>query len=78
MLEKCLYLEYTFRMENKKNQNWIKIIEKYDEDFKFSDYTPQELEELIDCFKNANEQFKEKYFAFYDDIKSHTRKKQDW
>ena len=65
-------------MDKKERTNWIRIIEEYDEDFKISDYSPEELDELIDRFKSSNEKFKDKYFAFYDDIKSHTLKKQDW
>ena len=65
-------------MKKKGHKDWIKIIEEYDEDFKFSDYSPQELEELIDNLKNSNEKFKDKYFEFYDDVKSPSRKKQDW
>ena len=65
-------------MENRERENWIKIIQMYDEDFKFSDYTPEELEELVDSFKNSNEKFKDEYFSFYDDVKSPSRKKQDW
>lgn len=64
----------------KKNniQEWIKIIQSYDEDFKFSDYTPGELEELINGYKSSNQQFKDKYFSFYNDVKSSSLKKQDW
>ena len=65
-------------MKKKGHKDWIKIIEEYDEDFKFSDYSPQELEELIDNLKNSNEKFKDKYFEFYDDVKSPSLKKQDW
>lgn len=65
-------------MNKKETENWIRIIEQYDEDFKMSDYTPEELEELINIFKNTNQKFKDDYFAFYDDVKSHTLKKQDW
>ena len=50
----------------------------FDEDFKMSDYTPSELEELIAAYENSNQSFKEKYFAFYNDVKSSSLKKQDW
>ena len=65
-------------MEKKERVNWIKLIQEYDEDFKISDYTPDELDDIIQRFKTNNENFKDKYFSFYDDIKTHTRKKQDW
>lgn len=60
------------------NNKWIKIIQEYDEDFKISDYTPEELEEIINAYKNSNQAFKDKYFAFYNDVKSSSLKKQDW
>ena len=62
----------------KTTHDWIKIIQSYDEDFKMSDYTPQELEELLNAYQNSSEQFKNKYFAFYNDVKSSSLKKQDW
>ena len=62
----------------KQNQQWLKIIQSYDEDFKLSDYTPQEIEEIIKEYENSNQSFKDKYFAFYNDIKSSSLKKQDW
>lgn len=65
-------------MQNIENQKWLKIIQEYDEDFKLCDYTPDELEELINTYKNSNEKFKDKYFSFYNDIKSSSLKKQDW
>ena len=65
-------------MKKPENESWIRIIEQYDEDFKLSDYTPEELEEIINSLKNSNQKFKDGYFAFYDDVKSHTLKKQDW
>ena len=60
------------------NNKWIKIIQEYDEDFKISDYTPEELEELINAYKSASQNFKDKYFSFYNDVKSSSLKKQDW
>ena len=43
------------------------------EEFSESDFTVEELERMKD-----KENFKEKYFEFYDDVKDRTRKKQDW
>ncbi len=60
------------------NQNWLKIIQSYDEDFKISDYSPSELEELINNYKTGNQKFKDNYFSYYNDVKSSSRKKQDW
>ena len=39
-----------------------------------SDYTLDELENIL----NEKPNFKEKYFEYYDDVKCSTRKKQDW
>ena len=65
-------------MENNENQKWLKIIQEYDEDFKLNDYTPAELEALINSFKNSTQKFKDNYFSFYNDVKSPSLKKQDW
>lgn len=62
----------------KDSNKWIKIIQEYDEDFNMSDYTPEELEELIGTYKSSNQNFKDKYFSFYNDVKSSSLKKQDW
>ena len=56
----------------------LALIQEFDEEFKFSDYTPEELEEYLNTLKSTNQKFKDKYFEFYDDIKSSSRKKQDW
>lgn len=77
-LAKQFDLMYTYHMKQSDTKKWIQIIQSYDEDFKLSDYTPAELEELINAHKNSNQQFKDKYFGFYNDVKSHTLKKQDW
>lgn len=77
-LAKFVKVIYTELVDKYGREDWLKIIERYDEDFKMCDYTPDELEELINAFKNSNEKFKDEYFAFYDDVKSSSRKKQDW
>lgn len=66
-------------MEEKEitNNDILKYIQHFDEDFSFSDYTPEELFDLLERYKNTKG-FKEKYFEFYDDVKCITRKKQDW
>ena len=33
-------------MDKIERTNWIKLIEEFDEDFKISDYSPEELDEL--------------------------------
>ncbi len=69
---------YTMRMKNNENTNWLKLIQMLDEDFKMSDYTTEELSELIARYKSNNQKFKDNYFAFYNDVKSSSLKKQDW
>lgn len=44
------------------------------EEFSISDFTLEDLERL----SGNKENFKEKYFEYYDDVKDRTRKKQDW
>lgn len=74
------------------DEKFLKIATKFDEEFKPSDFTVEEIENLKtennykkiainDKKKQKNTQiqkFKENYFAFYDDIKSSSLKKQDW
>ena len=67
----------------------LKQSANFDEEFKPSDYTVEELEEIskknlakTDAKnkkkKNAElQKFKEQYFSYYDDIKSSSLKKQD-
>lgn len=55
----------------------LKYLEKYDEDIKFCDFTVDELNQLGGEVQNY-ERYKEKYFEFYDDVKSSSLKKQDW
>ena len=64
-----------FRMEEN-NLQFIKYLESFDEDFSMSDYTPDEIYEII--HKNDTQKFKDKYFSKYDDVKSSSLKKQDW
>lgn len=59
------------------NSEILRYIQNFDEDFNFADFTPEELFELMDRFKNTSD-FKEKYFEYYDDVKCMTRKRQDW
>ncbi len=55
----------------------MKLFEKYDGEISMSDFTPDELAELI-AAENEEElpvSFKEKYFAKYDDVKVNNSKK---
>ena len=63
----------------------LKLLQAYGEETNLADFSPEELQEMLDRLENGGEdlpltqaQFKEKYFEFYDDVKEKTRKKQDW
>lgn len=62
--------------ENENRLEFIKYLQNFDEDFSMSDYTPDEIYEMI--HKNDTQKFKVKYFSKYDDVKSSSLKKQDW
>lgn len=62
----------------------LKLLQTYGEETELSDFTPEELQEMLDRMEEGEElpatpaMFKEKYFDFYDDVKDKSRKKQDW
>ncbi len=56
----------------------LKLSEYFDEGISLGDYTPEELEEMLEVYKTDKEKFKQKYFDFYDDVKHSSLKKQDW
>ena len=63
----------------------LKLLQAYGEETDLADFTPEELQEMLDRLEQdgddlpmTKEQFKEKYFEFYDDVKDKTRRKQDW
>ena len=63
----------------------LKVLQTYGDETDLADFTPEELQELLDRLQSdgeilpmTKEAFKEKYFEFYDDVKDKTRKKQDW
>lgn len=53
-----------------------KFFSSYDGEADFSDFTPEELQNLLQ--QERKKTFKEKYFEYYDDVKSQSLKKQDW
>ncbi len=53
-----------------------KFFSSYDGEADFSDFTPEELQNLLQ--QEGKKTFKEKYFEYYDDVKSQSLKKQDW
>lgn len=55
----------------------MKLAESLDE-FSMSDYTVEDLENMKERNIDEYAQYKEKYFAYYDDVKDRSLKKQDW
>jgi len=53
-----------------------KLFSEFDGEVNLSDFSVEELSEMLG--KNQNENYKEKYFSYYDDVKSPSLKKQDW
>ena len=62
----------------------LKFLQTYGEEVSLADFTPEQLQAYIDEMAQngelpmSPEAFKEAYFAYYDDIKDPTLKKQDW
>ena len=63
----------------------LKLLQTYGEETELGDFTPEELQELLERMRLDGEElpltpagFKEKYFAYYDDVKDKSLKKQDW
>ncbi len=63
----------------------LKLLQRYGEETELADFTPEELQALLEEMENGDEPpvtsieaFKEKYFAYYDDVKDKSLKKQDW
>ncbi len=63
----------------------LKLMQQLGEETDIADFTPDELQALLDEMRSSGEPlpltaeaFKEKYFAYYDDVKDKSLKKQDW
>ena len=63
----------------------LKLLQQYGEETDLADFTPDELQELLERMKADGddlpltpETFKERYFAYYDDVKDKSLKRQDW
>ena len=61
------------------------MLQQYGEETELADFTPDELQDMLDRMRDKGEEvpltpeaFKEKYFAYYDDVKDKSLKKQDW
>lgn len=63
----------------------LKLLQTLGDETDIADFTPDELQDLLERMQNAGEPlpltkeaFKERYFAFYDDVKDKSLKNQDW
>lgn len=62
----------------------LKFLETYEGEVELPDFTPDELSELLERMQSEDgkpltkEEFKRRYFEFYDDVKDKSLKKQDW
>lgn len=56
----------------------LKLSEKFDEGINLYDFTTEELEEIAKSKQKASASFKQKYFEYYDDVKSESKKREDW
>ncbi len=63
----------------------LRLMQAYGEETELGDFTPEELQELLGRMQANGEElpqtpqsFKERYFAYYDDVKDKSLKKQDW
>lgn len=63
----------------------LRFLESYDGETEIADFTPAELQELIEKLRRGDEplpltkeEFKKKYFEYYDDVKDKSMKRQDW
>lgn len=60
------------------NNDLLKLSEFFDEAINLGDFTPEQLQQMLENYKTSNQKFKEKYFEYHDDIKHYSLKKQDW
>lgn len=56
----------------------LKLSEKFDEGINLYDFTTEEIEEIAKSKQKSSVSFKQKYFEYYDDVKSESKKRQDW
>lgn len=58
----------------------MKLAQAFDGEFCLSDFTPEELDELLGLFDETDtpDEIRRKYFEYYDDIKDRTLDKHKW
>ncbi len=65
-----------------KATNWdlMKLAQVFDGEFCLSDFSPEELDEMLNLLDDnmTEDEVREKYFEFYDDVKDRTLNKHKW
>ncbi len=58
----------------------MKLAEAFDGEFCLSDFTPEEIDEMLGLFDEnmTAEEIRQRYFEYYDDIKDRTLSKHKW
>ncbi len=58
----------------------MKLSQAFDGEFCLSDFTPEELDEMLGMLDDGMtaEQIRDKYFEFYDDVKDRVQDKHKW
>ena len=61
-------------------RDFMRIFESYDGEISMSDFSPEELGELLGLIDEnmTPDQIREMYFEYYDDIKDRTLEKHKW
>lgn len=62
------------------NLDLMKLAQALDGEFCLSDFTPEELDEMLGLLDDdmTTEEIRRKYFEYYDDIKDRTLDKHKW
>lgn len=58
----------------------MKLAQAFDGEFCLSDFTPDELDEMLGLIDEnmTSEEIRERYFEYYDDVKDRTLDKHKW
>ena len=63
----------------------LRLLQQLGEETDLADFSPEEIQDMLERMENdgeplplTKEAFKERYFAYYDDVKDKSLKKQDW
>ena len=58
----------------------MKLAQAFDGEFCLSDFTPEELDEMLNLIDEnmTLEEIRQKYFEYYDDVKDRTLEKHKW